>query len=1442
MDIERLNQIEEIYHAALEIPDAEREAFFKKHCGADADLRCQVESLLVFDKNPHNILDTPPEAFVAEILAENGDFNIIGRQINQYKILSLLGKGGMGAVYLAQDAKLLRNVALKILPTGMVSEENRLRRFIHEARAASALNHPHILTIYDIGETENLNFIAMEFVDGETFHDLIYRGKTNLETLLKFLVQTTEGLSKAHCAGIVHRDLKPENIMVTGDGYAKILDFGLAKLVEGENILSQIKQHQSINGVILGTLGYMSPEQALGRKEIDTRSDIFSFGCILYEAIAGRKAFAADSTVDALYQIIHAEPVPLNTSLDLQKIVVRCLKKSPSERFQTIIEVGDLLKKADLRTDENPFFQNKAAVFNLPNVTRPISRAFSEERRQTTVLFADLSALTDVLEEFEPEEASRVMNDLFLRFDEMIESGSGKLEKRLNDTFAAVWGAAKISEEDPENAIRTALNLQKTANEFIQNAEFPKNENSNLNLQNYLKIGISTGTNLVGKTSDTGEISTSGVAVNTAKRLQQNASMGEILISHETYRFVRGIFDVAEFDSPNLKSKAGNTKVYVVKSVKARAFRIGKRGVEGIETCLVGRKNEVEKMLEGLQNVFEDGELQAFTIYGEAGLGKSRLLYEFRARIELMPEKVRVFNARATESMRGLPFSLVRDLFSFRFDIQDNDPPKVVREKFAKGLANLVKSSSGRFGDGEESEMKTHFIGHLIGFDFSESLYIAGILDDLQQIRTRALQYAAQFFSAIAKNTPTVIYLDDLHWADDESLDFIDFISRNCAASKILILEFARPDLFERRSHWGEGQPNRLRLNLSSLTKRESRLLVEDILQKMTAGIPPELRDLIVSIAEGNPFYVEEMVKMLIDCGAIIAESDKWTLDESRLGEVKIPTTLNGVLQSRLDKLTVWEKKTLQFASVIGREFWDKAFAEFESEFNVPAVLESLRRKELLFQHETSAFAGTTEYLFKHALLRDVTYETILLSERRAWHEKTANWLIGASGERADEYAATIAVHFEKSQIVGQAADWFGRAGEQSAKIHAVESARNYYQKALNFARLNRSETPLSKVLNWQKGLGVALWLQAKFSEAIKAQSEMLKIAQALDDKILQTQALHSISVFQFEKGESRASLESAIEAVRVGREAGKSDTARFELVRALYRKGRSTLSLGNFPEAIAISEEALQIAEELGEYGDHVKANCVHLLTCANIYLGRFEKSIFYVEQEISLHRKNRNEMTLGTSLNTLGEIRRLQGDGEKAIVHFNESLAIAREIGSQTNELMILSNIGGVLLVSGDLDKAVNHLRKVVEKVGDSGHFILPETLRFLAEALIHQNKKAEAIDAALKSLDISQKSEIRENIAGAWRVLGLIAAKFGQDISVNKESVNVSECFNRAIRIFSEAKMEAETARTFRDFARYENQTGNSAKARLMLRKAKEIFKRLEMPLEIERCSVL
>ena len=269
-----------------------------------------------------------------------------GESLGHYRVLEKLGQGGMGVVYKALDTRLDRPVSLKILPPDRVADPERKRRFVQEAKAASALNHPNIVTIYDIGSHNGVDFIAMEFIDGKTLDQLIPRHGMRLNDVLRFAIQIADALDKAHSSGIMHRDLKPSNVMVDNSGRVKLLDFGLAKLTDrtdaGEQDLTLTQQAKTDEGMVIGTVSYMSPEQAEGKK-IDARSDIFSFGALLYEMLTGRRAFHGDTPASTLAAVINLAPKPLaelapETPRDLEKIVMRCLRKERERRFQHISE------------------------------------------------------------------------------------------------------------------------------------------------------------------------------------------------------------------------------------------------------------------------------------------------------------------------------------------------------------------------------------------------------------------------------------------------------------------------------------------------------------------------------------------------------------------------------------------------------------------------------------------------------------------------------------------------------------------------------------------------------------------------------------------------------------------------------------------------------------------------------------------------------------------------------------------------------------------------------------------------------------------------------------------------------------------------------------------------------------------------------------------------
>ena len=349
MTPEQWQQIKTIVQRALELEPEQRDRFIRDNCSGDEFLRGEAAELLAAHDNASGFIETP--AYVGRIAKSNdgGQKLSAGTIIGRYRIESLIGEGGMGEVYLAEDTRLRRKVAIKVLPSELAADQERLYRFEQEARAASALNHPNIITIYEIGESHGLNFIATEYIEGETLHERLQRGALPLEAVLDISTQVTSALQAAHKAGIVHRDIKPDNVMIRPDGLVKILDFGIAKLIgrhpfDAGPDAATAKKLKTNPGIVIGTANYMSPEQARG-KDVDARTDIWSLGVVLYEMVGGRAPFKGETITDTIVAIIEKDPPPLKSITTrripdkLEAVIRRALEKEPSRRFQTTGEM-----------------------------------------------------------------------------------------------------------------------------------------------------------------------------------------------------------------------------------------------------------------------------------------------------------------------------------------------------------------------------------------------------------------------------------------------------------------------------------------------------------------------------------------------------------------------------------------------------------------------------------------------------------------------------------------------------------------------------------------------------------------------------------------------------------------------------------------------------------------------------------------------------------------------------------------------------------------------------------------------------------------------------------------------------------------------------------------------------------------------------------------------
>src|SRR5437588_1807401 len=502
MKPDRWKQISLLFKVALERDPADRSAFLAEECPDDEELRTAVESLLASHEQAEEGDFIGSSAFstpdAAERETEDKPEVIPGRTtLGSYRILEKLGEGGMGAVYLAKDARLGRRLALKLLPTHFARDDERVRRFEQEARAASALNHPNILTVHEIGESEGRRFIVTEFVEGRTLRERLAEGRFMLGEALDVCAQVAGALAKAHASGIVHRDIKPENVMVDEEGHVKVLDFGIAKQVaQAPSIDTEAPTTAQVvntaSGVVLGTSTYMSPEQLRGQ-ELDARTDIWSLGVLFYEMIAGRAPFEAQTYGDLIVAILHGEPPPLSDlgvepSEEIGAVLRRALAKDKDERWPSEKELQNELRRLKRQLDFSadtvrdardgepgrdasalgeraPARQQRAAA--KKSVVASQRQQTTEQRRQLTVLFADFTGLLPLTEGQDAEDVSELMGELWPIVDGVVGEHGGTVDKHVGETLVALWGAREAREDDPERAVRAALAMQSAVAEFV---------------------------------------------------------------------------------------------------------------------------------------------------------------------------------------------------------------------------------------------------------------------------------------------------------------------------------------------------------------------------------------------------------------------------------------------------------------------------------------------------------------------------------------------------------------------------------------------------------------------------------------------------------------------------------------------------------------------------------------------------------------------------------------------------------------------------------------------------------------------------------------------------------------------------------------------------------------------------------------------------------------
>jgi len=933
-------------------------------------------------------------------------------------------------------------------------------------------------------------------------------------------------------------------------------------------------------------------------------------------------------------------------------------------------------------------------------------------RKLVTVLFADISGFTALSENMDAEDVANLVNRLWIRADRIIHEYGGYIDKHIGDAVMALWGNETAREDDAERAIRAALKMQEI---FKENA-------GHLNIR--LKIGINSGPVLLSSIGSQGEFTAMGDTVNTTSRLVASAQGGESLISHDTYQLVRGVFDVQTQTPILVKGKSEPLQTYVVQRVRPRAFKLGRRGVEGVTTRMVGREAEFNVMRSALESCVADRRVTAVVVKGDAGLGKSRLIYEFEAWLDTHPTDFYLFKGRADEETMSLPYSLLRDVFSERFQIMDSDSQAEARQKLMKGLAGMI---------GRENESQASLIGELLGFDFSESTYVRGIRSDARQIRDRSFNNIAQFFAELTLDSPIVLLLDDIHWADNGSLDLIEYLAKLDTNFPLFILCATRPSLDELHPNWGSNFPTCKLITIKTLDLNASRELVSDILQNVS-DLPRELVETIAKNAEGNPFYLEELIKVLIEDGVIVKGEDIWQIVPQKLTQLRVPATLTGVLQARLDRLPATENEVLERAAVVGRTFWDAAVEAMRGSEVARAVtgsedvrlaLNALKTKELVFSHQPSTFATAQEFIFKHAILREVTYERVLKAKRKLYHRVAADWLIHQSGERISEYLGLIAQHYELAGDTVRAVEFLERAADQSMRLSAFREALSASERALAILASSEDKNPAMRarlLLN----IGAAhLWLTDHVTAAARFE-ECIALARTINDRKLEAKALARLGRIGLEQGKYDQATNYLQDSLDIANELDDLEVIAYALAHLAYISHYQ----GRYEDGRKFGQASLVAAQKTDDL--IAQAFALNLLAMVGVNSNEFEEARGYHIQAIELCKISGDRYGLARAYSNLSELIRIQGHYAEAKPYTVEGLALARELGNRYAVPIMLINLVYSQVGLGEIREAYASLRESLQlnMENDSVSWILFSLVGY-ADILAAEGKREQSLN---------------------------------------------------------------------------------------------------------------
>lgn len=1320
----------------------------------------------------------------------------------------------MGVVYKAEDVKLERFVALKFLPDEVRADETRKRRFIHEAKAASAFDHPNICSILEIDETaDGQLFIAMAYCEGETLKKKLNAGKFPLENAIHIAVQIAKGLAETHDHDIIHRDIKPANIMLVGNDLVKIVDFGLAK-VTGESELTQ-------TGTTLGTAAYMSPEQAQG-KPVDHRTDIWSWGVVLYEMVTGRLPFPHDNQLALLNSILTLDPQPASSfrpdlPKQLEDVIEKALAKNPDNRYDSMhdaLESLQWVQRSHLQSAPRDAFLESAQTLSGYTPSPKV------EKRQLTILISRISGYTELIEQLNTE----MLDKLLLRFKEVakevVTKYGGVINEFSGDEMMIVFGIPAAGEEDFVLAVRAALQLHESIRDVC--GALPDSICRQIGIQSGVHSGIVV---LQSSFRPAQKHGVAGRPVDIAGALAAHAELQEVLVAQESRRLIGHLFEMEPRDTIILKGKSQSINPFRVVAQSGIQSRL-----EGVEkeslTAFTGRDKELRILQDSLQ-IATLGQGKFITIVGEAGSGKSRLLYEFRHLLD--PERFRILQGRSNSFAHTVPYYPFVEVLMEGLELHEKDPD-----------ATSVRTAAARIQkvDPALEEFLPIYL-HLLSLQSGQYPFPKHLHGEELRL---AVQDALSAFVFTTKHSPVVLMLEDWQSADDSSQRVLNQMLDMLSGFPALVIVTFRP---ERSFDWIDtGQHTSIYLN--PLEVSSSREIMKSVLK--VQDLPEHVVAVIHEQTGGNPFFLEEICQTLLEEGTLKVENQEAVLSGS-LEKHRLPDSVQAVIRSRLDRMDRDTKKVLHHASVVGREFTRGILQRIiDGEKILPTSLSNLKNSGLIQQ---TRVLPEPAYKFKHALTQEVAYESLLVHERKELHGLVGEAIEELYGERLEEHLDLLAHHFGRSENWEKAIHYGTESARKTSDLGQFSEALEMLEKTgewlsklpdgpkkqtrviellLQQERLcetlgirERQEQILNDLLaalkvsgdktrqvEVHRRQGELFTLLGRFDEAENTLTKSLNLSRALADRSAERNALRGIGFLNWRQGRNEESVANNEKALAIDRELGDVEA----LASDLTNLGNVLHHLGNNSRALECLQEALKIYETLHSPVQHAAAyhlianiqrdqgdddqaldymkraldistrnrlvvlQSFHMTSIANMFWqeGKVDESLALHKEAVEVNRKSRYADGLAHSLRMVGETLQSLGNHSDALHHLEEAASLFAQLKDPQNETLMWRKIGssvnsiGILeWKMGNFERALHNYERalaIFRRLKDEIHTGL--MLNSLGVTLKSLKRVDDALAILKEAVEVNRRTNQRLLEAHALAALAEIYSEIGQNKS--------------------------------------------------------------------------